>query len=49
MPTQDAAGKTAREVRTEAPAPRLSQAEAIAYTATNLYALMAWLYDKPRT
>lgn len=29
-------------------APRIAQAEMIAYTATNLYTLMAWLYDKPK-
>lgn len=30
------------------PTARHAQAQMIAYTATNLYTLMAWLYDKPR-
>lgn len=48
MATQDAAAKAGPDVRAKPPAPRLTKPEAAAYTAANLYALMAWLYDKPR-
>ena len=49
MPSEDAAGKSGRDARVEPPAPRLTKAEAAAFSAANLYALMAWLYEKPRT
>lgn len=49
MPSEDAAGKGGRDTHAEPRAPRLTKAEAAAFTAANLYALMAWLYEKPRT
>lgn len=45
---QTAAERKGRDGRIDPPAPRLTPAEVSAYTAANLYALMAWLYVKPQ-
>lgn len=45
---QTAADGKERGGRNDPPPPRLTTAEATAYTAANLYALMTWLYVKPQ-
>lgn len=45
---KQAAEQHGRDVRSNSPAPRPNTADVPAQTAANLYALMAWLYDKPK-
>lgn len=46
--TTASSGQSAPAPARATPTARHAQAQMIAYTATNLYTLMAWLYDKPR-
>lgn len=45
---KQAAEQQGHNVRKSIPTSRLSPADITAHTAANLYALMAWLYDKPK-
>lgn len=49
MAPQKVAGQQGRDARPESPVSRLTTAEATAMTAANLYSLMTWLYEKPRS
>lgn len=45
---KQAAEQRGPNIRKNPPAPKLTTADVTAHTAANLYALLAWMYDKPK-